>query len=76
MSVICNGHSNIRCLLYSGDNWLYLTGCDWSSLFYCIDLYDTLYLRHVLTMCILCCGVKRSIAYLPGWKTPEADEIW
>ena len=27
-------------------------------------------------MYILCCGVKRSVAYLPGWKTPEADEIW
>lgn len=76
MSIICNGHSNIRCLLYSGDSWLQLTGCDWSSSFNYIDLYDTLYLRHVLTMCILCCGVKRSIAYLPGWKTPEADEIW
>jgi hypothetical protein len=33
-----------------------------------MDLYETLFLRRVLAICILCCGVKLLVAYFPGWK--------
>jgi hypothetical protein len=33
-----------------------------------MDLYGTLFLRYVLTICILCYVGRLLIAHFPGWK--------